>query len=131
MTSLVKRKCYETVTFHSFAVPLTAIAVVEASVIMVYCAAFFCSANNSNVVGLISSLRSELCFKKANVKPTKRSRLCLFRLRSGPEKVVALGYPYAKISLKENDVLTLLLIPVVVAMLMPTTRITSTVTVHL
>ena len=60
----------ETRTFHSFAVPLTAIAVVEASVIMVYCAAFYCNANSSKnkvTVGLISSLRSELCFKKANV----------------------------------------------------------------
>ena len=42
-------------------------------------------------------------FKKANVKPTKHSRLCslrenLFRLQSGPEKVVTLGYPGAKIS---------------------------------
>ena len=45
--------------------------------------------------------------------------------------MVALGYPDAKIFLKEDDVLTLFLFPVVEAMLMPTIRRTSTVTVHL
>ena len=48
-------------------------------------------------------------FKKLNVKPMKHSRLCslrenLFRLRPGPEKMAALGYPGAKISLKEDVV---------------------------
>ena len=63
------------------------------------------------VVGL-SSLRSQLCLKKANFRQTKHSWLCslrenLFRLRSGAEKVAALGYPAAKISLNEDVVPTL------------------------
>ena len=43
--------------------------------------------------------------------------------------MAALGYPCAKISLKEDDVPTLF--PVVEAMLMPPMRRTSTITVHL
>ena len=78
-----------------------------------------------HVVGL-SSLRSQLCFKKA--KPTKHSRLCslrenLFRLRSGPEKMAALSHLGAKIALNEDGVPTLF--PVVEAMLMPLTRRTQ------
>ena len=43
--------------------------------------------------------------------------------------MIALGYPGAKICLKEDDVPTLF--PVVEAMLMPPIRRTSTTTVHL
>ena len=92
-----------------------------------------------HVAGLCSQ-RIQLCTKIANIKPTKHSRLCslrenLFRLRSGLEKVAALNYPGAKISLEEEYVPTLF--PVVEAMLMPSIRRTqaatqaSTTTVHL
>ena len=109
----------------------------EPSVKMVYCAAFDCNANSSNTKVTCSWFKfptEPTLFKKANVKPTKHSRLCslrenLFRLRSEQEKMVTLGYPGAKISLKEDGVLTLFL--VVEAMLMPPIRRTSTTTVHL
>ena len=86
-------------------------------------------------VGL-SSLRSQLYFKKANFKPTVCSLLKnLFRPRTGPEKMMALGYPGAQTSLKKDVVATLF--PVVEAMLTPSigrshaaTR-ASTTTVHL
>ena len=76
-----------------------------------------------------SSQRSQLCLKKQ-----ASSRLCsvrenLFRLRPAPEKVVALGNPGPKISLKEDDVPTLF--PVVEAMLMPLIRRTSTTAARL
>ena len=82
----------------------------EASVRMVYCAAFDCNANRSKNAVTCSWFKfptEPTSFKKANVKSTKHSRLCslqnnLFRLRSGPYKVVALCYPGTKISLKED-----------------------------
>ena len=79
-------------------------------------------------------------FKKANFKPTKHGQLCslrenVFRLRTGPNNMAALGYLGAKTSLKEDVVPTLL--QVLEAMLMPSicttqaaTRASST-TVHL
>ena len=102
---------------------------------LVYCAAFDCNANSSKnkVTCSWSKFPPEpTLFKKANVKPTKHSRLCshrgnLFRLQSGPEKVVAPGDPGAKITLKDDDVPTLF--PVVEAVLMPPIRRTSTTTI--
>ena len=84
----------------------------EATVRMIYCAAFDCNTNRLTC-SLFKFLTEKTLFKKANFKPTKHSRLCklqkyLFRLRSGPDKITALGYPGAKISLKEDDVSTLL-----------------------
>ena len=101
---------------------------------MVYCATFVCSANRSNnrvTHSWFKFSESTLFKKKANFKPTKHSRLCslrenLFRLRSGPEKVAALGHPGAKISLKEDVVPTLF--PAVEAMLMPPIRRTQAAT---
>ena len=66
---------------------------------MVYCAAFDCNANSSETRVTCRWLKF----------PTKHSKLCslrefLFRLRS--EKMTALGYPGAKISLKEDVVPT-------------------------
>ena len=66
--------------------------------------------------------------------PTLFKKVCslrenLFRLQFGQEKIVALGYPGAKTSLKENDVPTLF--PVVEAMLMSPIRRISKTTVHL
>ena len=98
---------------------------------MTCCVAFGCNANSSKnrvTCGWFKFPTESTLFKKTNVKPTKHSRLCslrenLFRLRSGPEKMAALGYPGAKISLKEDDVPTLF--PVVEAMLMPPIRRTG------
>ena len=52
--------------------------------------------------------------KPSNFKPTKH------KLVSGPEKMAALGYPDAKIYLKDDDVPTLF--PKVEAMLTPSIR---------
>ena len=101
----------------------------EASVRMVYCAAFDCSANSSKNTVTCSWFKfptEPTLFKKANVKPTKHSQLCslrenLFRLRSGPEKL----QPWL-ISLKQDDVPTLF--PVVEAMLMQSLRRTQAAT---
>ena len=70
------------------------------------------------MVGL-SSLQSQLCFKKTNFKPTKSSQL-RENLCPGPEKMAA------KISLKENDVPTLF--PVMETMLMPSIHKTQAAT---
>ena len=101
---------------------------------MVYCAAFGSNANSINNVVTCSwpNFPTEpTLFKKAKFKPTKHSRLCslrdnLFRLRSASDKVTFLGYPGAKISLKEDDVPTLY--TVAEAMLMPPIRKTQAAT---
>ena len=67
----------------------------EASDIIVYCAAFDCNANSSKNKVACSWFKfptEPTLFKKENVKPTKHSRLCslrenLFQLRSRPETV--------------------------------------------
>ena len=92
---------------------------------MVYCAAFDRNANSSknNVTCSWFKFPMEpIKKKKVNFKPTKHRPLCslqenLFQLRYRPEKMAALGYPDAKISLKEDVVPTLF--PVVEAILMP------------
>ena len=87
----------------------------EAKVIMVYCTSFGSNTNISNrehVVGLISLWRKRQA-DEAHLVLLEN----LFQLRSGPKKIAALGYPGAKISLKEDAVLTLFLI--VEAVLMP------------
>ena len=106
----------------------------EASVRMVYCATFCCNVNSSTNKVTCSWFKlptEPTLFNKVHFKLTKHSRLCLlwehlFWLWSGPDKVVSLG---AKISLKEDDMPTLL--PIVKAMLMPQIRWTSTTTAHL
>ena len=48
LTLLMKRKCYETGTFHSFTVLFdNDSGCLEASIRMVYCAAFDCNGNSS------------------------------------------------------------------------------------
>ena len=63
---------------------------------MAYCAALYCNANSSN-----NKVTCWFKFPTQPKKPTKHSQLCslrenLFRLRSGPEMVVALDYVGAK-----------------------------------
>ena len=108
----------------------------EASVIMVYCAAFYFKANSSKNKVTCSWFKfptEPTLFKKANVNPTKHIRLyslqenlCLTAIQT--REGAALSYPDAKISLKEDGVPTLF--PVVEATLMPPIHRTSTTTVH-
>ena len=92
---------------------------------MIYCVAFDCSANSSKNRVTCSWLKvptEPTLFKKSKLQadgtqPSLLASRKLVLLRPGPEKMAALAYPGANISLKEDIVPTLFL--VVEATLMP------------
>ena len=97
----------------------------EVSAVMVYCAAFDCNANSSKNKVTCSWFKfpTEPALSKKSKRQDDEVQSALLALRKRVSTVIrtregaALGYPGAKISLKEEDVPTLF--PVVEAMLMP------------